>query len=442
MRKILLLIVFLIPLQKRFHKPFRDFANALYDPSWNLPALFEKNIGFFAVDIPLMLLFFFTLKRVPWRDLFFQGEKKFLTAFLLAAVVSIVLSVHPAYALYYFRWLHLLLPAGLFYFLSSTPVERRTLFFTILFASLLQSLIACAQYFLQDSIGLKLLGEACLHSKHQTGASFFSANGSLWLFGPEKEGRFLIRAYGTLPHPNILGGFLTMGLIVTCSLFQESRRKFFFAAALAIQVFALALTFSRAALFFFVGAAFLLILLAYRRKEKVAALSWTLVASLAVSVALLFSQIVHRGGVFNYNAAAQASDQGRIAYQKVAAAMIRDHPVFGVGFYNFFLFVGEYVKEGALSIVHNIYLLIAAETGLVGLALFAAFIGAVVWKGWQGRDDPKTAAMLCLCIAFAAIGFCDFYLIFHQQGRLMLFLAAGLTVMPQPNSKVVIVKVE
>jgi len=431
--KLLFLIVFLIPIQKRFAKFLKAFSQSLADPSWDLPAAFEKNVGIFTTDIPLLLLVFICLKNIDWKRLFFEKESKFLTAFLAICLLSILASDHPAYALYYFRWAHLLLPAFLFYYLAASGTEevRRSVFFGVAAVALFQCGVGLLQYFRQDSVGLKLLGEACLHSKHVPPAGFPTSGGGLWLFdslfGVKQPLDHIIRAYGTLPHPNILGGFLAMSLIMTYDLFRKNKSRFLVGAAIALQIFVLFLTFSRAALFAWAGGSILWFLLAGLRKERALALGFTVILAAAVSLVLLLPALTARGGVVNYNEVAQDSDQGRIVLQNIAVQMVRDHPFFGVGFYNYFLFAGQY--SAAFSFVHNIYLYISAEMGLMGFCFFALFIGCVLWRGWQRRRDADIAAPLAVFCTFLAIGLCDFYLIYHQQGRMMLFLAAGLVCM-------------
>lgn len=73
----------------------------------------------------------------------------------------------------------------------------------ILFVSLIQSIIAIAQFVLGHSIGLFLLKESQI-SPNLSGVAKIAFNGQKF-----------IRAYGLFPHPNVLGGFLSFSIILT-----------------------------------------------------------------------------------------------------------------------------------------------------------------------------------------------------------------------------------
>jgi O-antigen ligase len=80
---------------------------------------------------------------------------------------------------------------------------------------------------------------------------------------------------------------------------------------------------------------------------------------------------------------------GREDLWRVAGRMARDHPIAGVGLDNFRVRSGEYVRQpGSLQFVdliaerphqvHNTYLQLLAENGVVGLALFVAFVSSAL----------------------------------------------------------------
>lgn len=76
------------------------------------------------------------------------------------------------------------------------------------------------------------------------------------------------------------------------------------------------------------------------------------------------------------------SNVERLYLWRVAGDMIRDHPVAGVGFKQWSERVSDYTgiyasewkfSEASFHHAHNVYLTVAAETGLVGLFFFLAF---------------------------------------------------------------------
>jgi O-antigen ligase len=86
------------------------------------------------------------------------------------------------------------------------------------------------------------------------------------------------------------------------------------------------------------------------------------------------------------------SAASRLFLNDIAALMIRDHPILGVGANNFFLGMEPYVTRGYLSeflfTVHNKYLLVWSETGIGGLIAFVWLLVTILRMGlsyWRAR---------------------------------------------------------
>lgn len=107
-----------------------------------------------------------------------------------------------------------------------------------------------------------------------------------------------------------------------------------------------------------------------------------------------------------------------------AFAMIRDYPVVGVGLNNFIVNLPFYQKTEStvlhLQPVHNIYLLLAAETGLAGLAIFLWFIWRTIKHLWKSKQF--SIALFAALI----LGLFDHYFLTLQQGQLLFSLILGL----------------
>jgi len=101
---------------------------------------------------------------------------------------------------------------------------------------------------------------------------------------------------------------------------------------------------------------------------------------------------------------------GRTDLWTVAWRIFEDHPIAGVGLDNFASVSKDYVREpGNLThvqlladqphVVHNTYLQLLAEGGIVGLALFAAFVFLCLRSMWRAgrifaaRGDPAHEAL-------------------------------------------------
>ena len=252
----LYLLVLLIPFQQRMYKFFKNFSASLVNPDWNVPVYFEIHLDAFISDFVLLGLIFWCLKKgMEWRS-FWEGENKFLSLFLLFALASIVHSSFALYPIHYWRWMHLVLPAFLYFFLRRTQLEEgsfKKMAQIVLVISLIECLIAIPQYFVQHSLGLKGLGEATLIATHYVGSNFPMADGSVWIFDKIfhviRERTFVLRASGTLTHPNILGGFMVFGLLMTYYIYGVSKKRLALSLAILLQTFCLFITYSRAAIF-------------------------------------------------------------------------------------------------------------------------------------------------------------------------------------------------
>jgi O-antigen ligase len=123
----------------------------------------------------------------------------------------------------------------------------------------------------------------------------------------------------------------------------------------------------------------------------------------------------------------------RMNYYKTTAAIVRDHPVLGVGTGGFAIAYREKIRGTDLpesNNPHNQYLLTAAQLGAVGLlALIAMF--AVTW--WQaGRLDPPTrVAARGLVLTIAVGSLLNSFLMDHTEGMLFAWMAGVLFAAPR-----------
>ena len=73
---------------------------------------------------------------------------------------------------------------------------------------------------------------------------------------------------------------------------------------------------------------------------------------------------------------------------KGALAIMRDYPVLGAGLNNYTLYMrtydpATYMENLGLYVVHNGFLLVGAETGVLGLVAFVCFLVSVMTQAWR-----------------------------------------------------------
>jgi O-antigen ligase len=122
----------------------------------------------------------------------------------------------------------------------------------------------------------------------------------------------------------------------------------------------------------------------------------------------------------------------RMNYYKTTIAIVRDHPLLGVGTGGFVhAYRGKIAGTGLpeTSNPHNQYLLTAAQLGVLGLlALVALFV--VMWRQAGALEPPTRVAARGLVLAIAVGSLLNSFLIDHTEGLLFAWMA-GVLFAPQ-----------
>jgi O-antigen ligase len=209
-------------------------------------------------------------------------------------------------------------------------------------------------------------------------------------------------------NPNTLAGFGSPVLPLALSLAAGSRSPLVRTALLgaaALVAIGVILSFSKGSwVAAFAGLAIAALLAPYRLRGR------SLVAVLAIVLsALLVPQIrrVPELVLSRWTSAASViSNQERLKYAVVGFALIREHPLGGVGLEQF----GRAYREETGNAEgpedpHNAYLLIASELGMPALALYLVFLGVLIGsslRAWRSGHQASAAGLLgaltALCV--------------------------------------------
>jgi len=281
--------------------------------------------------------------------------------------------------------------------------------------------LAILQYLNQRSIGgiFYFLGERTFNA--QTPGI---ANASL-------GGELFLRPYGAFPHPNVLAGYLliAMTLILSGIKSYESRiKKIVFILTLTIGTIALFLTLGRIAIVVWV-----LILGFFIVRKFLIHNSYFLI--LLIVVFLFLGLTTPLGVRFTDIRLTDESIVVRQELIKSSLLMVKNNPFFGVGLNNFLIELPDYQKIKNyftdLQPVHNIFLLVAAQTGIVGLIFFLWFIGKTYKRimNHESRIRHRTpiihnSKFIILSTALV-LGFFDHYFLTLQQGQLLFSFILG-----------------
>jgi len=192
--------------------------------------------------------------------------------------------------------------------------------------------------------------------------------------------------------PNYLGAVLVPALMLAGGLAMRRPplQRLALAVAAGIIAIGLAATQSRGGLLAALATG-LVALLIWRGRRAVIATLMVFAAGVATAFFLASPSAWHRIGSGN------TSGSGRTDIWQVALRVADAHPYFGVGINQFPQVSPLYVsRPGALSnvgllidkhiLVHNLYLELWAETGVVGLALFVVVVAMVLSACWRAAE--------------------------------------------------------
>lgn len=372
------------------------------------------------------------------------GETFWLALFLAWTFLSIFWSTYKPIAFYKIAGLFLVVIFALI--LIAKLKEKKWLkmaVFALILNGVFQSTLGITQFINNGSVGLRLIGESIVSQNLPGVAKIILAGGKH------------IRAYGTLPHQNILAGFLILPtFLIVSELVQRTALRTgggkdvaretilegaptgFLLAALCFIAAGFVLALSRSA-FLGLGIGFLLLfglnfnllgrtLRFSHLKERL-----LLLLVMLVMISFLVAFFLPAGKILF----SSKSLSERNLYLDVSREIISEHPISGVGIGQFIL--SEYKNYSNLEgwhyqPVHNVYLLITSELGTVGLILLLLFILTILHNCCINtkRKNRNTGLLrmtdnlFCVIIlAFIVISLFDHYFWDIKTGMIIFALA-------------------
>jgi len=396
------------------------------------------SIYLYLTDILLVLILLSWLWRNR-KERFFKNSLNiqiiaspnfWLVAFLLISLISLIQADNIQLGAY--QWIKLLELTALFFycrynFKSLFNFERLAQVFVL--SGLFQSIIAIGQFVNQKSLGLRFLFESPL-SPEMSGVAKIIVNNLK-----------MIRAYGTFPHPNILAGFLLISIFFFYFIWLNKKHSFVFNSLLiaiyGILIIALGFTFSRTIIFVFLIASFFYFILVFWNTinqtsdtglfKRIATLFILFIILCSSFLFLAWPEISNR---FQFSLTEQSISL-RSFYTQISFLIIQEHPWLGVGLGNFVWQVRQMLDLLSAWVhqpVHNIYLLIGSEVGLIGLVIFLMFLFTLIRQFREQREENiKQYYLLLLLISTILIISCfDHFFWTLQQGQLMFWLVLGI----------------
>ena len=334
--------------------------------------------------------------------------------FLVMYVFSILGSVNKFNSLFYalrffeFFMIFLMMSGGFF--------NVRIILYVFLGSLAAITLIGMLQYVLQQSIGLKFLGEPVISADTLGVAkvSFFN--------------REVLRVYGTFPHPNVFGGFLVFGIFFTIYYWQKYRQLF--TALLILFGIGIILTFSRSAMLALIAG-----IVVYYSLVKIK-ISWKyFIFGALFLIFLIFALDLTPILSQRFIIGDANSIYERGLFYEAGKQMFFDN-LDGVGAGNFTRVMQGYLVDKLMpwqfQPVHNIFVLIVDEIGIWGLGVFVyLFIYLLnsllkLLKDNEHTEKSFPAILITLGMTILVIGMFDHYFISLYQGQALLWIFLGL----------------
>lgn len=337
-----------------------------------------------------------------------------LTWFLgLLILVSINLLISQRPQVSFLKWLKIfeLFLLALYLVREKSFRFKNWLARPLMFSLIFFSLMAFFQFFYQRTLGgpFYFLGER----------DFSAATPGIALFS--FLGRQLLRPYSTFPHPNALAGFMLVSLILLLGVeFKNRQDNLLRKAATGFAGLSVLISLSHSAwLTAFIVAIFYLLTRQYSQLRKFVLLVPLILAASSILLLPLSRKLLVSTTGYSEEV------EKRLVLTESTGQMIATHPLFGVGLGNFVVRLPEFSVRPAVSWwlqpIHNIFLLVFAETGLLGLLIFLSLLFKT--QSLRLRQWRLTIPLLTILLT----GMVDHYWLTLQQNQLLFSLLLGLS---------------
>jgi O-antigen ligase len=226
----------------------------------------------------------------------------------------------------------------------------------------------------------------------------------------------MVQAPGTMTHQNLLGMITHFVALPAFALVLSGRAGRLITAAAASGIAINVLTTSRGALgFSLLGYSIVFILSSLRKwSGRKRAIMITGALAIMLMVPVVISSFERR---FADQAQLVASDYNeRAAFEKAAGMMLAANPMgYGANHYVIAANLGGFHNRAGVAAVagsegahvHNVYFLVAAETGILGLITFVVMLlrplSVALLCGWKHRGDQRGDLLIGLGVALLTV---------------------------------------
>lgn len=441
---IFLVLIFCIPFNTR------KVLEVVFNYS-NGSSIFSEwgSIFLYGTDVLLVLLLIFWLVSLLIENKKVKLDFSFLLPvclfgfFIMISIISLMYA--DIVSLGWYRIMKLVEFFAFFVYVIYNIKGKNKTFYTYItyvMSCVFLSIVAIFQFFFQSSVGLTVFGEGILNTKIENVAEIIVS------------GVPFLRSYGTMPHPNVLGGFLMVGLFLSIYVFAQLRsvvKRIVFCFLIIIILLGLIFTFSRSSwLGLVIGLLVFGLILPKKRLHNVLSKKSFYIPLFIMVLAVIFILVT----CWPFITARTTLDDSygdmaksfRLELLDRSFHLISFYPLFGQGIGNFV--TSFYLNSPTFDIwkyqpVHNVFILIFVELGFLGLLFFVVlciygilkmfhvkhFISSQnvsrETKGHYLNFSIKKAVLLSAFAGLITIMMFDHYLFDIQQGQLLFWFILG-----------------
>jgi len=418
------LFIFLLPWQTRWiwHWQTLNDGTSQY-------LSFSLHLTEIILLLILVLTIIYKLKNPPQKSVLFNPVLRSFYLLLILLIISLSLSLILAqdFQLAFYYLVKFLSGFALVILITNFKLSFKKNSWALVLSGFIQAILSIIQFITQQIWASKWLGMAS-QLPGEGGVSVVESASMRWL-----------RSYGSLPHPNILGGFLALCFIFLIILiFKSKTKKAQSLLWLMIPVYTagLVFSFSKSALIAFFLALIIFLLVVFKIKEQRIKHGYGFLLIAIFITSLLLTLIYPDPFMTRFTGQTrlevQSIDQRLGSFQE-AGEIVRANWLQGVGLGNYTLALHQLnptQEVWAYQPVHNVYFLILAETGILGLLVFIALIILIIRTIWQYRSllltDWWFLATSLMLLLFFLIMLVDHYFWTLYFGIILFWLSLGL----------------
>ena len=405
------IFVFLIPWQTRY----------IYNSITLNGDVFEYGkLSFYLSELILILLIICSviyIKKVNAPKGKVSKSTSIIFVFLLIVVITFLGAINQQ--LYFYGLIKLMEAIVLYFLLTKINIDSLKIRIAFIASMFIHSILGIYQFFSQSVWANKYLGIA----------EQISSQGGVSVL----EGSFgrLLRAYGGFSHPNIFGGFLVIAILFLIGIFLTQKKKLIlFYFTLSILFSALILIFSRSAFLALFLSLFVLLIYSLSKRGYLKKVMPVLIILLLISsISFVLFNDFFKTRIQQQERLEIKSNIERVALKNQALSLLNENWFLGYGINNYIFVVHENI-DSTLNVweyqpVHNVYLLILVELGILGFLAYAYLLIFSLYKAFSSNNLNKIILGLII-LSILIINFWDHYFWTYWSGLVITFLIIGL----------------